>query len=60
MEKKIKKGEGEYRKCPRCEKRFRRRKSFWNVFSNDSYTFYPRCKTSVKIKKDLNSEVSKQ
>lgn len=38
----IAKGKGEYKKCQRCNKRFRRKKSIWNLFEND-YIFCPRC-----------------
>ena len=44
MDKIIKKGEGEYKKCGRCDKRFRRKKSFWNTFSDgSSHMFCPLC-----------------
>ncbi len=38
----IKKGEGEYIKCDKCEKRFRRKKSIWNMFIV-GYLFCPKC-----------------
>ena len=47
MAKQIKKGQGEYIKCPRCKKRFRRKKSIWNVFrDNTMYSFCQKCEKS--------------
>jgi len=44
---KIKKGQGEYKKCQRCGKRFRRKKSIWNLWiDSSSYLFCPECQKS--------------
>lgn len=41
----ILKGQGEYKKCMRCEKRFRRKKSIWNTFLDD-FILCPKCNES--------------
>lgn len=40
----IKKGQGEYKNCARCKKRFRRKKSIWNIYL--VYAFCERCSKS--------------
>lgn len=43
----IKVGEGEYKKCQRCKKRFRRKKSIWNMFGDAyGYLFCSKCQDS--------------